>query len=172
LGAWPSPHWHGQRQTQGKTPNTCPHSDLDDGREEEVSIDDEEKHSMLRLERERFARAIELSMAVGEGNQKSFRGHGREPGLLSKFRAKVDGEDSRSESESDDQSMESEEEDTSTPTLISEALNAGFSLEQIKIAEVELDSPQQSSTQVCSNLKQGSISQLIDVWTANRKVKG
>jgi hypothetical protein len=69
--------------------------------------------------------------------------------------------------------MESEEEDTSTPTLISEALNTGFSLEQIKIAEAELDSPQQSSTQVCSNLKQGSISkQLIDVWTANRKVKG
>jgi hypothetical protein len=56
--------------------------------------------------------------------------------------------------------------------LVSEALHAGFSLEQIKHADAELDSPPQPSTQVGTNLKQGSISkQIVDVWIANRKGK-
>jgi hypothetical protein len=59
--------------------------------------------------------------------------------------------------------MESEEEDTTTPTLISKALNIRFSLEQIKIAEAKLDSPQHTPT-ICTSLKQGSIAkQLVDV---------
>jgi hypothetical protein len=60
--------------------------------------------------------------------------------------------------------MESEKEDTTTPTLISKALNIRFSLEQIKIAEAKLDSPQHTPTKICTSLKQGSIAkQLVDV---------
>jgi hypothetical protein len=150
----------------------APRSDLHDGRVYEDSNDDEENQAMRRLDRERFARAIELSVAAREGNRKGFHMHGKEPEFSSKFWAKDDGENSDSESEEDEQVKESEKEDITTPMLLSEALNVGFSLEQIKLAEAELESPQQMTTKVRSNLKQGSISkQIVDVWMANHKGK-
>jgi hypothetical protein len=43
--------------------------------------------------------------------------------------------------------------------LVAEALKAGFSLDQIKQARNELDSPSSSVSKVYSNHKQGSISE-------------
>jgi hypothetical protein len=72
----------------------------------------------------------------------------------------------------DDEQTTASEEDTTMSTLVSKALYAGFSLDQIKHIEAELDSPPQSSTKVHTNLRQGSISkQIVDVWIMNRKGK-
>ena len=92
-------------------------------------------------------------MAAGGGNHK----YDVEPNSTAKFWAK-DG--SSSDSEEDDASSESVE-DVTTPTLVSEALKASFSLEQIKQAEAELDSPSSLTSKVCSELKQGAISRRI-----------
>jgi hypothetical protein len=123
------------------------------------------------VDRERFARPIQLLVAAGDGNHRGFHRHGIEPGLTSKFWAKNTDEDSSSKSMDDEQTTESEE-DTTMSTLVSKALYAGFSLDQIKHIEAELDSPPQSSTKVHTNLRQGSISkQIVDVWIMNCKGK-
>jgi hypothetical protein len=75
------------------------------------------------------------------------------------------------DSEEDDASSESVE-DVTTPTLVSEALKASFSLEQIKQAEAKLDSPSSLTSKVCSELKQGAISRrIVDIWIENHKGK-
>jgi hypothetical protein len=111
--------------------------------------DDEEDQAQLCLDRERLSRAIDLSVAAGEGNRIGNHKHGVEPNFTSKFWAK-DG--SSSDSEEDDASSESVE-DVTTPMLVSEALKASFSLKQIKQAEAELDSPSSLTSKVCSELK-------------------
>jgi hypothetical protein len=103
-------------------------------------------------------------VAAGGGNHK----YDVEPNSTAKFWAK-DG--SSSDSGEDDASSESVE-DVTTPTLVSEALKASFSLEQIKQAEAELDSPSSLTSKVCSELKQGAISRrIVDIWIENRKGK-
>jgi hypothetical protein len=116
----------------------APRSDLLDGRDDEDSNDDEENQAMRRLDCERFARAIELSMAVGEGNRKGFHRHGKELEFTSKFWAKDDG-GFRIRGRRTSHGVKG---GGHRDTNLSEALNAGFLLEQIKLAEVKLDSPQ------------------------------
>jgi hypothetical protein len=60
----------------------------------------------------------------------------------------------------------------SSPTLVPEALMARFSLDQIEQLEKELDSPSPPTSQVCAELKQGSISRkIVDVWIESHKGK-
>jgi hypothetical protein len=66
-----------------------------------MAKDDEDDQAKLHLDREWFARAIELSVSAGEGNHRGSHRHGIEPGFTSKFWAKSAGKDSLSESEDD-----------------------------------------------------------------------
>jgi hypothetical protein len=54
------------------------------------------------LDRERFARAIDITVAACEGNCRGAHRHGIEPGFTSKFWAKNVSEDSSSELEDDE----------------------------------------------------------------------
>jgi DNA-binding transcriptional MerR regulator len=68
----------------------------------------------------------------------------------------------------DDSSSYSEDKDDSSLTLTKEALDAGFTIEQIKQAEEELSSPRLENPKVCSKLKERSISKkLLDLWISN-----
>jgi hypothetical protein len=59
------------------------------------------------------------------------------------------------------------DDDCADSVLVKEALEAGLSLEQIRQAKDELNTP--SSTKECKHLKEGSISKkMIDIWVDNR----
>jgi hypothetical protein len=62
--------------------------------------------------------------------------------------------------------------DISTPTLVTQPCQAGFSAEQIAQAEADLDSISSSGPQVRAELKIGSTSkQIVDIWIQNQKNK-
>jgi hypothetical protein len=71
-------------------------------------------------------------------------------------------------SEDDDSSSNLEEDEATTLELVGEAIEAGFTVDQICQVEAELESP--STHKVCSKLKDGSISkQIVEVWTNNKQ---
>jgi hypothetical protein len=57
--------------------------------------------------------------------------------------------------------------------LLREAIDAGFSADQICQAEDELETPPTSTPKVRMKLKEGSISQqIVDTWISNRRKNG
>jgi hypothetical protein len=128
--------------------------------------DDEKAHveeeNRLLLDREKMARMTELSAMAATGNRLWPHKHGFEPGYGSKFWA--GGDDDYSSSESMD------ELNVSTPTLLREAVDGGFTLEQIRQAESELETPSPSSVKGRARLKEGSISKrIVDAWLSSRR---
>jgi hypothetical protein len=64
------------------------------------------------------------------------------------------------------------ETDLATPTLVAEAIAAGFSIDQIQQAGNELDSYSSSASKVYAELEQGSVvKRIVDVWVDSRKGK-
>jgi hypothetical protein len=129
---------------------------------------DEERNM---LQREQMARATDISLIAGQGKRQRPHIHGVEKGMGSKFWATGD---DYSSTESVCSSNESDDEDeTSSPTLAKEALEAGFTLDQIRHAETELDTPPTGTSKVCAQLQEGSISkQIVDAWVFNRRKQG
>jgi hypothetical protein len=67
----------------------------------------------------------------------------------------------------------SDDEEVQTPILVSEALDAGFTYEDSRQAEEELETPASTSPKVCTNLKEGSTAKkVLGVWVDNRRSKG
>jgi hypothetical protein len=55
-----------------------------------------------------------------------------------------------------------------SPTLVREAIEAGFTVNQICQAEQELSSPSPATPMASKHLKEGSIAKrIIDVWVGN-----
>jgi hypothetical protein len=124
----------------------------------------EEDEAVKILDRERMARAVEITVTTGASRQRQDSIHGVEPGSWSRFWAM---------GASDDESEEAVDKDsTLSPMLIREAMEAGFSTKQIQQAEEELTSPTSSSKQVNKSSKLSMSRQIIDVWTENRRKKG
>jgi hypothetical protein len=116
--------------------------------------DDQADEEQIMLFKERLARTTDLANMGGQGNIQRPHIHGVEPSFGSKFWATGDG----------DSSEESEEEEIKTPTLVREALAAGFIVAKICQAEAELDTPLESTPKVCAKLRDGSISKK-KLWT-------
>jgi hypothetical protein len=113
------------------------------------------------LGRESMARITDIAIMASEGTITRSHVHGVEPTFRSKLWASTD----------DDSSTGSEEDKATTPELVAEAIEAGFTVDQIRQAEAELESP--STPKVCSKLKDGSISkQIVEVWINNRRNQG
>jgi hypothetical protein len=52
-------------------------------------------------------------------------------------------------------------------------MDAGFTLEQIRQAEAELDTPPTGAATECAKLQEGSISnEIVDAWVSNRRKQG
>jgi hypothetical protein len=125
----------------------------------------EEDKAAKNLDRERMARAVEITATTGASRQQQDSVHGVEPGSLSHFWA-MGASDDESEEEAVDEDI------TLSTMLIREAMEAGFSMKQIQQAEEELTSPASSSKQVNKSSKLSMSSQKIDVWMENRRKKG
>jgi hypothetical protein len=68
--------------------------------------------------------------------------------------------------------VESDDEEIASPTLVNEAITAGFTIGHLHQAEEELPSPTSGSTTACATLKEGSISKkIIELWSANHRNK-
>jgi hypothetical protein len=117
----------------------------------------------MMLDQERWARSIELTTVTATARLRRDTRHGVEPDYGSKFWATGNDDESGSESE---------EEDISTPMLVKEALDAGFSVEQVRQAEAEIPTPTSTSPKVKSLPKASISSKIVDVWVQNRKLKG
>jgi hypothetical protein len=110
-----------------------------------------------------MARKMDISMYFGEGKHPRPHIHGIEPEWSSKFWALGD---------DDESSVDSEDDDIEVPTLVEEAIAAGFSIDHLRQAEEELSSPSNGSTKVCAKLKEGSISKkVVELWISNRQNK-
>jgi hypothetical protein len=72
--------------------------------------------------------------------------------------------------EDDELEIELEEDNTSMPVLIWEAVQVGFSIEQLWQVEEELVSPSTAATKVKS--KTSLSNKIVDVWVENRRMKG
>jgi hypothetical protein len=108
-----------------------------------------------------LARTREIAIAAGQGNPRRAHVHSVEQWQGSKFWAAGD-EDSGEDSDDD-----------STPTLLREAIAAGFQADEIRQAEDELETPSTSTPKVRTKLKEGSISkQIVDTWITNRRKNG
>jgi hypothetical protein len=63
-------------------------------------------------------------------------------------------------------------EDIDVPTLVEEAVVAGFTIDQLRQAKEELSSPVLDSPEVSAKLQEGSVSkQIVQLWIANRQSK-
>jgi hypothetical protein len=63
-------------------------------------------------------------------------------------------------------------EDIDVPTLVEEAVIAGFTIDQLRQAKEELSSPVLDSPEVSAKLQEGSVSkQIVQLWIANRQSK-
>jgi hypothetical protein len=57
-------------------------------------------------------------------------------------------------------------------TLMEEAVIAGLTMEQLRLAEDELSSPTSASVEVSAKPKEGSLSsKIVQMWIANRQIK-
>jgi hypothetical protein len=125
--------------------------------------DEEAEEERRMLDREHLRRITEVSLIAGEGKGKHTKPHvhGVEPTWGSKFWA----------SGNDDTSTEaSDDEDITTPTLMSESLEAGFTVEHLRQAEADLRTPTSSTGKVRVNLSECSISKkIVDAWINNRR---
>jgi hypothetical protein len=129
----------------------------------ETSSNKEESDEGKILDRERLAKAVEITVMAGGSRRRLDSIHGVEPRSRSRFLAMgSDAEDSE----------ESVEEGTPTSqALIQEALQAGFTIDQIRLAEEDLTSPTTSSLKVRNSSKLSLSSQIVDVWMENRRKK-
>jgi nitrogen regulatory protein PII-like uncharacterized protein len=125
----------------------------------------ENTNEAKNLERERIARAIEIMTTTGASCRWWDSVHGVEPGPWSRFW--VTGVD---DVESEEEAVK--EDNTSTSVLIREAMDAGFSIEQLQQAAEELASSKSSSKQVKSSSQLSLSNQIVDVWLENQKMKG
>jgi hypothetical protein len=65
-------------------------------------------------------------------------------------------------------SLESDDDDITSPSLVTEALEAGFTIDQIHQAEEELESPSSEKPKVSSKVRDESISKkLLELWSTN-----
>jgi hypothetical protein len=110
-----------------------------------------------------MARLIELSLMVSDGARTKPHVHGVEPRWGSKFWTNGD---------EDDSTVASDDEDITSPTLVSEALAAGFTVDQIHQAEPELQPPTSSTTEAGAKVSETSLSkQIVNVWVNNHSKK-
>jgi hypothetical protein len=122
--------------------------------------EDEGEEDQIILEKERLSRVTEISLMAREGSRPGLHIHGVESPWGSKLWASGD---------DDASSVSSGDEDISSPALVSEALEAGLTMEQLRQAEEELSSPSSMSPKVRTHLKEGSIvKKVIDIWVDNR----
>jgi hypothetical protein len=122
--------------------------------------EDEGEEDQIILEKERLSRVTEISLMAREGSRPGLHIHGVESPWGSKLWASGD---------DDASSVSSGDEDISSPALVSEALEAGLTMEQLRQAEEELSSPSSMSPKVRTHLKEGSIVKKgIDIWVDNR----
>jgi hypothetical protein len=130
---------------------------------------EEEDHRMLQ--REQMATATDISLLAGQVKYQSPHVHGVEQVKGSKFWAIGD---DYSNAESTYSSDESDEEDeASSQALANEAFKAGFTIDQLRQAEAELDTPTTGTSKVRPELQEGSISmQIVDAWVTNRRKQG
>jgi hypothetical protein len=106
--------------------------------------EEEDGESRILQEKEQMARGMDLSIISGEGKHPIPHVHGVEQTWGSKFWAAGDDEESSDDDEID------------VPTLVEEAIAAGFTIDQLRQAEDELSSPATGSTEVSALLKEGS----------------
>jgi hypothetical protein len=104
------------------------------------------------LEKEQIARVANISFLARDGTHPRPHVHGVEPTWGSKFWAS--GED-------DDSLLVSDDDDFTSPTLVKEAIEAGFTIEQVHQVEEELVSPALEKSKVSSKLKDESISKKL-----------
>jgi hypothetical protein len=106
-----------------------------------------------------MVRITDISLLAGDGTHPRPHVHGMEPSWGSKFWA----------SEEDDElSLKSDDDDITSPTLVTEALEAGFTIDQIHQAEEELESPSSEKPKVSSKVRDESISKkLLELWSTN-----
>jgi hypothetical protein len=123
---------------------TLPPSNVAAMEESSIQQDDDEDESLLLLEKEHLARVTDISIMAGEGIHPRPHVHGVEAKWGSKFWA----------SEDDDASMvASDVDELASPTLVSEALAAGFTADKLHQAEEELVTPITGTPKVRAKLK-------------------
>lgn len=108
------------------------------------------------LRREQMARATEISLLTGQGKNPRPHIHGVEQVQGSKFQA--DGKDYSSVESTYSSDESDEDEEASTPLLVKEALEAGFTVDQLSHAEAELGTPLTGHSKVCNELQEGLMS--------------
>jgi hypothetical protein len=107
-----------------------------------------------------MARVVDLSILSGEGKRPRPHVHRVEPEWGSKFWTLGDYEESF------------EDVDMAESTLVEEVVVAGFTMEQIHLAEDELLSPASSSTTVSAKPREDSLSsKIVQLWVANHQKK-
>jgi hypothetical protein len=73
----------------------------------------------------------------------------------------------------DASSVSSVDKEFSSPELVNESIEVGFTVDQLRQAEDELSSPSSVTPKACNHLKEGSIvKKVIDVWVDNQRNKG
>jgi hypothetical protein len=126
--------------------------------------DQKDEEERFMLDKERMARTTEIAITAGQRNTQRAHVHGVEQLQGSKFWDTGNEDDSSEESETEE----------ATPTLIREALEAGFTIEQLRQAEAELETPSPSTPKVVrTNLKEDSMAkQIVGTWITNRRKNG
>jgi hypothetical protein len=148
-----------------------PNSNLGGSREDQDPHDDEVAAKLFH-DRERLSRAIEILEAASVGRRRGDHKLAIEPNFISKFWADGSSSSDSKDEVSEEVARSESETDLSTPTLVTKAIAAGFSLDEIQQAGNELDSSSSSALKVCIELTQGSVvKRIIDVWVDSRKGK-
>jgi hypothetical protein len=98
-----------------------------------TSSDKKEDGAMKILDQEQMARAVEITAMTSALWWRQYSIHGVEPGTWSQFWAMEAGDE-----ESEEEAMEVDS--PSMPVLIQEAMQAGFSIDQLRQAEEDLAS--------------------------------
>jgi hypothetical protein len=131
-----------------------------------VNISNKEKGEDVNiLDREKMARAVEITVTTGALCRRVDSIHGVEPGSWSRFWA-IGAKNEVSEEESE------EEDSLSSLILIKEALHAGFTIDQLRSVEEGLVSPSLSSTKVTNPSNHLLYQQNFDVWMEKQRKKG
>jgi hypothetical protein len=132
----------------------APGSDLREAVDVGNQVKEDDEYRRM-LQREQMARATEISLLDGHGKHQKPHIHGVGHVKGPKFWAAGDDYWSAESVFSSDES--DEEEETLTPVLVKQALEAGFTVDQIRqAAEAKLDTPPTEPYKVCTELHEGS----------------